>query len=182
MSRENQRNTSGISKQERKALELYFVYLNRHFSFTKINKIMNTNKFLVGGIIGGIASFLLGWVVWGMLLMSFMKEHTSAAGQAAMRPDDNPVWWALVAGNLLLGFLLSYVLNKSGVRSAGAGAAVAAVVGLLFSATMDLFSYAFMDSSDTTAIVVDVLASTVVAAIIGAIIGWYLGRGSKVAA
>jgi hypothetical protein len=34
---------------------------------------MNTNKFLIGGIIGGIAYFLIGWLVWGMLLMNFMN-------------------------------------------------------------------------------------------------------------
>ena len=143
---------------------------------------MNTNKFLVGGIIGGIANFLLGWVVWGMLLMSFMKDHSTEAGKAAMRPDDSMIWWALIAGNLVLGFLLSYILSKSGVRSAGAGATVGAIVGLLVSASMDFFTYAFMDSMDTTAIIVDVLASTVVLAIVGAIVGWYMGRGAKTAA
>jgi hypothetical protein len=148
-------------------------------SFTKINKIMNTSKFLVGGIIGGIANFLLGWVVWGMLLMNFMKEHSTEAGKAAMRPDEDTIWWALIVANLLLGFLLSYILNKGGVNSAGAGAAMGAVVGLLSGAAMDLLMYAFMDSMDTTALAVDVLASMVVTAIVGAIIGWYLGRGAK---
>ena len=143
---------------------------------------MNTNKFLIGGIIGGIANFLLGWLVWGTLLMSFMKEHTTEAGKAVMRADENMIWWALIAANLLLGFLISYILNKAGVMSAGAGAAIGAVVGLLMSAAINLFNYAFMDLGDTTAMVVDVLASTVVTAIVGAIIGWFNGRGVKAAA
>ena len=143
---------------------------------------MNTNKFLIGGIIGGIANFLLGWLVWGTLLMSFMKEHTTEAGKAVMRADENMIWWALIAANLLLGFLISYILNKAGVMSAGSGAAIGAVVGLLMSAVINLFNYAFMDLGDTTAMVVDVLASTVVTAIVGAIIGWFNGRGVKAAA
>ncbi|MBI1343535.1 MAG: hypothetical protein GC171_11430 [Terrimonas sp.] len=142
---------------------------------------MNTNKFLVGGIVGGIANFLLGWVVWGMLLMSFMKDHTTAAGKAVMRADDDMVWWALIIGNLALGFLLSYVLNKSGVKSAGSGAATGAAVGLFVGIAIDLFNYAMMDMSDTTAIVVDVLAGVVVSAIVGAIIGWLNGRGASAA-
>ena len=144
---------------------------------------MNTNKFLIGGIIGGIANFLLGWLVWGTLLMSFMKEHTTEAGKAVMRADENTIWWALIAANLLLGFLISYILNKAGVMSAGAGAAIGAVVGLLMSAAINLFNYAFMNLSDSaTPMVVDMLASTVVTAIVGAIIGWYNSRGVKAAA
>src|SRR5262245_43801593 len=85
-------------------------------------KFMNTNKFLVGGIIGGIANFLLGWLVWGMLLRNFVNEHTTEAGKAIMRGDDNMIWWAMIAGSLCWGLMLSYVLNKSAVNSASGGA------------------------------------------------------------
>ena len=142
---------------------------------------MNTNKFLVGGIIGGIANFLLGWLIWGTLLMDFMNEHTSEVGKAAMRGEENMIWWALIAGNLLYGLLLSYILNKSGTASASAGATAAAVFGLLFAGAVDLYIYAQMDLWDTTAIAVDVAANTVVTAIVGGIIGWYLGMGKKTA-
>ena len=143
---------------------------------------MNTNKFPIGGIIGGIANFLLGWLVWGTLLMNFMKEHTTEAGIAVMRADEDVIWWALIAANLLLGFLISYILNKAGVKSASIGAATGAVVGLLMSAAINLFNYAFMNLSDgATTMVVDMIASTVVTAIVGAIIGWFNGRGVKAA-
>ena len=144
---------------------------------------MNTNKFLIGGIIGGVANFLLGWLVWGTLLMNFMKGHTTEAGKAVMRTDENTIWWALILANLVLGFLISYILNKAGVVTAAAGAAMGAVVGLLMSAAIDLFNYAFMDLSDSsTPMIVDILASVAVTAIIGAIIGWYNGRGVKATA
>ncbi len=142
---------------------------------------MNTNKFLIGGILGGIANFLLGWLVWGTLLMSFMKEHTSMAGKAVMRADDQMIWWALIVANLLLGFLLSYILNKAGVMSAGAGASMGAVIGLLMSAAINCFNYAFMDMGDMTGMGVDIIASIVVTGIVGGVIGWYLGMGKKAA-
>ena len=140
---------------------------------------MNTNKFLIGGIIGGIANFLLGWLVWGTLLVSFMQEHTTEAGKAVMRGEDGMVWWALIVGNLLWGFTLSYVLVKSGVSSAGSGATMGAIFGLLVSAAINCFMYAQMNAWDTTSIAVDVVANTVVGAIVGGIIGWYLGMGIK---
>ena len=139
---------------------------------------MNTNKFLVGGIIGGVANFLLGWLVWGMLLMSFMEEHSSEASKAISR-GDNMIWWALIVGNLAFGFLLSYILSKAGVMSASAGAAIGAVIGLLSAIGFDLMMYSMMDMMDTTAIAVDIAAATVVNAIVSGIIGWYFGMGKK---
>jgi hypothetical protein len=146
---------------------------------------MNTNKFLIGGIIGGIANFFLGWVVWGMLLMNFMKEHTSDAGNAVMRADADMIWWAMIAGNLAFGFLLSYILVKGNAKSVGAGATMGAVVGLLSSIGMNLINHSLstslIDSGAITAILVAVAASTVLNAVVGGIIGWYLGMGKKAA-
>jgi hypothetical protein len=142
---------------------------------------MNTNKFIIGGVIAGVAYFLLGWLVWGMLLMDFMNQHMTEAGKAVMRGEENMVWWAMIAGNLLWGFVLSFVFGKAGVRSAGSGASTGAVLGLLISAAINCFLYAQMDAGDTTSMAVDVVANTVVGAIVGAILGWYMGMGKKAA-
>lgn len=137
---------------------------------------MNTNKFLVGGIIGGVTNFFLGWLIYGMMLMSFMQSHSNNAS-GVFRTEETMIWWALIAGNLAFGFLLSYILNKSNVSSAMTGATVGAVVGLLMSLAIDLSIYAQVNLWDTTAMAVDVSASTVMSAIAGAAIGWFLGRG-----
>ena len=142
---------------------------------------MNTNKFLVGGIIGGIGYFLLGWLVWGMLLKDFMANNVGSA-TGVMRADDQVVWWSLIIGNLFSGFALSYVLNKAGAISAGLGAATGAIVGLLISAGFDFTMYGVSNLMNTTGALVDIAASTVVGAIVGAVIGWYLGMGKKAAA
>jgi len=36
---------------------------------------MNSQKFLVGGIVAGILFFLLGYVFYGLLLKSFFDEN-----------------------------------------------------------------------------------------------------------
>ena len=137
---------------------------------------MNTNKFLVGGIIGGVTNFFLGWLIYGMLLMNFMQSHSNNAS-GVFRTEETMIWWALIIGNLAFGFLLSYILNKSNVNSAMAGATVGAVVGFLMSLAIDFSIYAQINLWDTTAMAVDIIASTVMSAIAGAAIGWYLGRG-----
>jgi uncharacterized membrane protein len=141
---------------------------------------MKSNKFLFGGIAGGVAYFLLGWLVWGMLLMNFMKEHTKDI-PGVMRDEKDMIWWAMIVANLAMGFLLSYILSKSNASSAGSGAAGGFVFGLLVSIAFDTMMYAQMDLWDTTAILVDVVAMTVVSTIVGAIIGWLNGMGTKAA-
>jgi hypothetical protein len=114
-----------------------------------------------------------------------MNEHTSEFAKAITRKDANGeeimIWWALIVGNIAFGFLMSYILNKAGANSAGSGAGVGAVVGLLSAIGFDCMMYSMMDMMDTTAMGVDIAASTVVNAIVGAIIGWYLGMGKKAA-
>ena len=96
---------------------------------------MNSQKFIVGGVVGGIVNFILGWLVYGMLLKDFMASNASSG---IMRADSDMIWWALIVGNLCVGFLLAYVIGKGGAASAAKGAAVGFVVGLLVSLGYDL--------------------------------------------
>lgn len=141
---------------------------------------MNTNKFLIGGIIGGVTYFFLGWLIYGMLLMSFMQSHSSNSS-GAFRAEADMVWWAMIAGNLAFGFFLSYILNKANVHSAAGGATTGAIVGLLLGIAIDLMMYAQLNLRDTTAMAADIAATTIMSAIVGAVIGWYLGMGKETA-
>jgi hypothetical protein len=142
---------------------------------------MNTNKFLIGGIIGGIANFLLGWLVWGMLLMDFMKNNAGTA-TGVMKEQGDMVWWALIVGSIFGGLAVSYVLNKAGASGAGAGAAIGAMLGLLIAASYDFTMLGVSNLMTLKGALVDIAANIVVMSIIGAIVGWYLGMGKKAAA
>ena len=137
---------------------------------------MNTSKFIIGGVIGGVLFFLLGWLIYGMLLMDFMAQHMSSAASSVMRPEAEWVWWAMILGNMGLGFLTSYVITKSNVATVSAGATTGAMVGFLVSLSYDFIIYAQMNLFDITSAVVDIITSAVIFAIVGAVLGWYNGR------
>lgn len=137
---------------------------------------MNTSKFVIGGLIGGILFFFLGWLIYGMLLMDFMTQHMSAAAAGVMRPEAEWPWWAMITGNFGLGFLLSFVINKSNVASVRNGAVTGAVVMFLMSFSVNFMMYAQMNLSDLTSIVVDMIASAVIGAVVGSVLGWWNGR------
>jgi hypothetical protein len=138
---------------------------------------MNMNKILVGGIVGGIAFFLLGWLIYGIILMDFMAANSN---QSIMRPMDQMIWWALILANFAWGFLLAVIFGWSSTSGWMAGAKKGAIIGLIMALAIDLSYYAMstMYSSMTT-VCVDVLATVVMVAIGGAIIAWAMGMVRK---
>jgi hypothetical protein len=137
---------------------------------------MNSQKFILAGIAGGIVYFLLGWLVYGMLLQDYMTENTLAG---VMRDEKEMIWWALILGNLASGFVLAYVIGKGGA-SAGSGAMTGLVVGLLIALSFDLIMYATSKIiTNMQFIAIDVIASAVMASIAGAVVGWVYSMGKK---
>jgi hypothetical protein len=138
---------------------------------------MKTNKILLGGIAGGVTFFLLGWVVYGMLLRDYM---TTNYNQCAMRPMQDMIWWAMIVSNLAFGFLLSMVFSWSNTIGMMAGAKVAGIMGLLLSISMDLSGYAMsIVVSSLTVVFVDIITYTVMSAICGVVVGLVMGMGKK---
>lgn len=141
---------------------------------------MDSKKFLFGGLIGGIANFFLGWLVWGILLMSFMQKHSTQI-PGVFRTEENMVWWAMVLGNFAFGFLATYVLMKAGIKTYSGGLITGGILGFLTSLAVDLMMYSQFNIYGRLAMGMDIVASTIVTGIIGAILGWFLGRGGKTA-
>lgn len=139
---------------------------------------MNTKKFLVGGIVGGVVYFLLGWVVYGMLLKDFMHDNMGTA-QGVMKAEDQFVWWAMIVGHMAIGFLLSYVLARTNTNSFGGGLATGGIIGLLMCLGYDAIMYGVSNLMTTTGMMGDIGASTVMAAITGAVIGIVNGMMSN---
>ncbi|MSQ78476.1 MAG: DUF1761 family protein [Flavobacteriaceae bacterium] len=143
---------------------------------------MNT-KTLISGLIGGIAFFLLGYLIYGMVLMGMMEEHCSQAMKDMSRKEADFVWWALIVSNLLGGYLLALIFSWSNTNSMSSGMSRGAMVGLLMALMMDLQFYSMTTMySDTTIIWIDAAANVVMCGLVGAIIGWWNGRGAKPAA
>src|ERR1035438_1980226 len=139
---------------------------------------MNTKKFLLGGLVGGIVYFFLGYLFYGKLFLDFfMKNAGTATG--VMRSMDQLVWWSLVLGNLLMGCLLSFVFVKSGVKSAGTGLLTGVVLGLLSAGSYDFVSFATSNMSTIQGVVADIGIFVLMSAIAGAIVGWVCGAVGK---
>lgn len=125
-------------------------------------------KIIRGTVFGGISFFFLGWLVWGILLAGLMETMYNPG---LSRPDNEMIWWALIVSNLALALLITLGLKWAGAKSAKDGLKVGAIIGGLYALTVDLGMYSMTTSiNDFTGVIVDVLAYTVLSAIIGLVI------------
>ena len=137
------------------------------------------NRVLVGGLIGGIVFFLLGYLIYGMALASLWEENTL---EGVSRSMEEMQWAFLILGNLFFGFLLAYVLDKANTLSFSSGATVGAVVALLVGLAVNFTMYGTSHTHTLTAHFADIIALTIMGAIVGSVIGWWYGRGRTVVA
>ncbi len=138
---------------------------------------MKTKKILFGGISGGVIFFLLGWLIYGVLLMDFMTANTN---QGLSKPMEEMVFWALILSNLASGFLLSFVINWSNSTTVMSGVKIGGVIGFLFAFGID-FSFYSMTTiyPDLTPIFVDIIAYSVMSAITGGVVAWVMAMVKK---
>jgi uncharacterized membrane protein len=140
---------------------------------------MDTKKFVIGTLVGGVAFFFLGYLIYGLALAGFYASHAGSSS-GDMKTMEQIVWWALILGNLASGALLTYIFLKLGnISSFGSGASTAAAIGFFMALSMDLIRFATSNTMDLTASLADVVVGTVLTAIAGGIIAAALGMGSK---
>lgn len=136
---------------------------------------MKLDKFLLAGVAGGVVLFLLGFLIWGVLLADFMKNNMGPVQNLDKVPM---VWWAMVAGNLAIGFLLAYIYGQwANISTPITGLKAGAIIGALYATAVDLMLFSTTNMMNLTAVIVDIVANTVAFAIIGAVVAFVLGMG-----
>lgn len=141
---------------------------------------MNT-KVLLATLAGGVAAFLLGWVLFGMLLMGYY-EANMVHYEGLMKPEGEMNLGLMFLSNLTFSGVIAYAGHRMGVASWSDGAILGGTLGFLFYLSVDLAFMAMMNMFGShTMVIVDVLANTVWAAGTGAVVGLMLGRGKGAA-
>jgi hypothetical protein len=128
-------------------------------------------KILRGTIFGGITFFLLGFLVWGILLNDFSNTNYN---QSIYLPANEMIWWALIASNFFLALLLTVVLHWAGAKSIFDGLKIGAIVGALYALSADFGMYSMTNVIlNLSAIVVETLVNIMVMAVCGVVIVFF---------
>ena len=132
-------------------------------------------RVLIATVAGGLAFFLLGGLIYEVILGGFYEANLGSA-TGVLR--ELPIWWALVVSQLGLGAVVTYVFLHADVATASDGLRTGAIFGLLFGIAMAFDLYAVTNWSNVTVAFVETFVTAVRIALGGAVIGWTLGIGS----
>lgn len=138
---------------------------------------MNSNKIIISGIAGGVAYFLLGWLIYGIVLSDFMAAN---GNQCIMRPMEQMIWWAMIVSNIAGGLLLAFILSWANCSSVASGVRIGAIIGLLLGISIDLSFYSMSTLYlNMTGVIVDIAVTVFMMAAIAAVVAWVMGMGKK---
>lgn len=119
---------------------------------------MNLKNFIAGGLVGGIADFLLGWLFYGILFRDYFEE-------------EMPNMVFIFLGCLSFGFLASYVFIRwANLVTFLSGLKAGAVFGILIGLMNNFFMRSNAMEVDYKNFALDVAIGIVMSAIVGGLI------------
>ena len=129
---------------------------------------MNVKNFIVGGIVGGIVDFLMGWLVWGILLKDTFPKPEGAGAENML---------FIFLGCMAFGFLISYVFSHGeGISNYMAGIKMALGIALFMTLCNTFFRNMYTDTIDVKLMAIDIVASLVLASVVGACVAFVNGK------
>lgn len=122
-----------------------------------------------------LVGFILGWLIFGVMLDSFYKANMTPYSGLT---KDPPSFIAIFLSNLFWGIMLVLIFEKwAGIKSFGQGFLWGIVLYFLIMAGFDILMYGLMNLFTIQLVIVDIIANTILGGIIGGITGLVLGMG-----
>ena len=134
---------------------------------------MKTNKILIGGLAGGISYFLLGWLVYGLILFD-----TMALPEATMNAigKDPMLMWAMLLSCLVYGIFIAYIFVQwAGISTFTTGLKAGAIIGFFVSLSINLSMFSMYTFPTMTNMLLDVVAAAITTGLAGGIAGLAIG-------
>ena len=132
---------------------------------------MDTKRLAIGTVVGGIAMFVVGYLILNILL-----DYWNGAFDAAGVAREPQLLWAVVLSNVPAAALITLAIERGGSSTIGGGVKIGAIVGFLVWLGVDLAFYANTTIFDLTTIILDPLLASVHHGIGGGVIAAVLGR------
>ncbi len=133
---------------------------------------MDTKKFALGTVAGGVVYFLSGGLIYELLLGDFIM-----AGYMDGLIKETPDFPILILSQLIFGAFLTMILRRwPDAGSLAQGAKAGAVLGLLLGLGYSLETYATTNVMEAAVIPVEAVVQAIRGGLAGGAIGAVLGR------
>ena len=134
-------------------------------------------KTIIAAILVALTFFLLGWLIWGFLLMNTMNQY---ANTSCMRPMEEMNMMLLIIANLIWGLVYAYIFtNWNGPKTFSAGLMPGALINVLIGLSLEMYNYTFTTlTTSMNPMWINIVPNAVVGALAGGVVCWWLGRSS----
>lgn len=137
---------------------------------------MHAGKVILAGLIAGIVAFMFRSLMYGIVLEDFFIANAGTA-EGVERGEDI-LMIPLIIGHLAWGLLLAYIIAKiRNIKTFAKGAVVGAAIGFLGTTAVHLIRFGTTNLTTLNGTLVNIVALTVISAIIGGIVGWIYASG-----
>jgi len=134
---------------------------------------MNTKRLATGSLVGGIALWAAGYLIFDLALGSF---YAANLGSATGVLRDSRLMWADALGSLSLAVLLTLAVTWARASTIVGGFQIGATVGFLVWFGVDFLRYGGSNVWNLTLAIVDPLVEIIRNGIVGAVIVAVIGR------
>ncbi len=146
---------------------------------------MDAKKLTAGTVVGGLTFMVLGYLLYGLMMKSFMASNTITS--AAIKADADLDFVMLFLGSLAWAGTLAYIFQRwAGIKTFSTGAKAGAILGALIGAAMNFETLGTMNILNTTghitAIIIEAVRFAIVGGVIGQVVGMMTKEGAKVTA
>ncbi|MDF1865027.1 MAG: hypothetical protein P1U70_09345 [Saprospiraceae bacterium] len=131
-------------------------------------------KYIIGTLAGGLTLFLAGILIYALLLPN-PEFANGPAAVGAMKSAPNAI--SIVTGELVLGFLLTYIFHKwATISTALGGAKAGALIGGLIALGFNLLVFGTTELMTIEGCFYNAFTWVIRWALAGAVVGLILGK------
>ncbi|MCX6244837.1 MAG: hypothetical protein NTU98_09045 [Bacteroidetes bacterium] len=139
-----------------------------------------TKKLILATLAGSVTQFVLGWLIYGLLLGSFMSSHSNHYEGLMKDMTTGSFMLLIFVSGLGMSFLLSFIFQRwAKFDTVLKGLTAGMLFGFFVALSYDISSFAMMNLFSKRAMLADILANTIIMGIVGAVIALVLGFRSK---
>ncbi|MCR9290001.1 hypothetical protein OAF63_06390 [Saprospiraceae bacterium] len=131
-------------------------------------------KYIIGTLAGGLTLFLAGVLIYALLLPN-PEFANGPAAEAAIKSSPNVI--SIVMGELVLGFLLTYIFHKwASISTVSGGAKAGALIGGLIALGFNLLVFGTTELMTVEGYFYNAFTWVIRWALAGAVVGLILGK------
>jgi hypothetical protein len=138
---------------------------------------METKRFLIGTVVGGIVIFMAGFLLFAVPPFNGLYQYAMTAGTATGVVRESPQVWAILAGALAYGALVTLAIgSRAGSTDVPAGIATGAGVGFLLWFAADFMLFGISNVGTLTSALLGPLVEMIPGAVAGGVVAAVSGR------